>query len=129
MACYASRYRRPSPQAVCKDGDSALHYASAQGHAEVIKRLAREPSVSFTLTDADGETPEDVAQVCDGCASGPGFVWCIRASTSATSLRSQGAKIKKLLQQLAAAREEEPEGASGAEPADGEEGDDDGDDA
>ena len=50
---------------MCKDGDTALHYASAQGHAEIIKRLAREPAVNFAATDNDGETPEDVAQV--GC--------------------------------------------------------------
>ena len=64
--------------AACRDGDTPMHYASAQGHADVLRRLALCERASFTSADADGETPEDVA--------------------------SSG-KIRKLLQQLAADRE------------------------
>ena len=86
-------------RATCKDGDTALHYASAQGHLEVIARLGRQKGVALECTDADGETPMDVA------ANG---------------------KVKKLLQKLIELREEEgndegvDEGGEGEE--EGEEG-------
>ena len=78
-------------RATCKDGDTALHYASAQGHLEVIARLGRQKGVALECTDADGETPMDVA------ANG---------------------KVKKLLQKLIELREEEGDEAE-AEDGDG----------
>ena len=88
--------------AACRDGDTPMHYASAQGHADVLRRLALCERASFTSADADGETPEDVA--------------------------SSG-KIRKLLQQLAADREAGRGGGAGAGAGAGvEEGDDDDDD-
>lgn len=63
----------------CKDGDTAVHYASAQGHADVIAALARVKGVSLTALDNDGESPADVAQ---------------------------NGKIKKLLEKLIAERDE-----------------------
>jgi uncharacterized protein len=47
-------------KAVCKDGDSALHYASAQGYGDIISILAKS-GASLTLLDNDGESPMDVA--------------------------------------------------------------------
>jgi ankyrin repeat protein len=47
-------------KAVCKDGDSAVHYASAQGYADLITILSK-AGASLTLLDNDGESPIDVA--------------------------------------------------------------------
>jgi len=47
-------------KAVCKDGDSAVHYASVQGYADLIPMLSK-AGASLTLLDNDGESPIDVA--------------------------------------------------------------------
>jgi hypothetical protein len=39
-----------------------MHYASAQGVPDVLRRLAAAPGVRFDVSDNDGETPADVAQ-------------------------------------------------------------------
>ena len=53
--------RGASVAAVCKDGDGAVHYAAAQGHAPVLKLLAK-AGAKLETADNDGETPADVAQ-------------------------------------------------------------------
>lgn len=85
--------------ALCKDGDTPLHYACAQGAVNVVKYLGALPKTKLEVTDADGETPLDVAQ---------------------------NAKVKKALEALIAAREsaaEEGEGEDDVEEDGGEEDD------
>jgi ankyrin repeat protein len=48
-------------RATCKDADSCIHYASAQGHLDAITRLAA-AGCPLNKADNDGETPLDVAQ-------------------------------------------------------------------
>ena len=48
--------------ASCADGCTALHYASAQGSADAIRRLAAAPGIRLVVEDRDGETASDVAQ-------------------------------------------------------------------
>ena len=44
------------------DGDTPVHYASAQGHLPCIKALAAAPGgCDLEAVDNDGETPLDVA--------------------------------------------------------------------
>ena len=48
-----------------KDGDTPVHYASAQGHIACIKALAAAPGgCDLEAVDNDGETPMDVAEGC-----------------------------------------------------------------
>jgi ankyrin repeat protein len=47
--------------AVCNDGDTALHYASAQGFLDIIKILVMR-GANLYIKDKDGETPGDVAE-------------------------------------------------------------------
>ncbi len=82
-------------RAVCKDSDTALHYACAQGHLEVIARLGKVRGVALDATDNDGETPMDVA------ANG---------------------KVKKMLEKLMELREAEDEEEGGGEEGAEEEG-------
>lgn len=46
---------------VCKDKDSAVHYAAAQGHGDIIELLAA-AGAPLDAEDDDGETPKDVAK-------------------------------------------------------------------
>jgi ankyrin repeat protein len=85
-------------RAACKDGDTAVHYASAQGHADVIAALARVKGVSLTALDNDGESPADVAQ---------------------------NGKIKKLLEKLIAERDEADDADDGAGDGEGDGEDED----
>ena len=48
-------------RAVCKDGDTALHYASAQGHMDIIRMLAKAGAL-LECEDEDEDTPAAVAQ-------------------------------------------------------------------
>ena len=66
-------------KAVCKDADGCVHYAAAQGHADAITLLAA-AGAPLSSSDRDGETPLDVAQ---------------------------NGKIKKLLQKLIEAADED----------------------
>lgn len=79
---------------VCKDGDSAAHYASAQGHIPVLEALVK-AGAKLSISDKDGETPLDVAQ---------------------------DKKTKKWLEAALARAEEEPAGDGDAD--DGEDDDD-----
>lgn len=46
--------------AVCKQGDTALHYAVVQGYHDIVEYLASK-GAPLELKDKDGETPMDVA--------------------------------------------------------------------
>lgn len=46
---------------MCKDKDSALHYASAQGNIDCAQALAA-AGCALELRDRDNERPVDVAQ-------------------------------------------------------------------
>ena len=47
-------------RAECKDRDTALHYASAQGHMDVVRLLAA-AGARLDVEDEDGDTPAKVA--------------------------------------------------------------------
>jgi ankyrin repeat protein len=46
--------------AVCKDGDTPVHYAACQGEKECVEALAA-AGADLTIKDNDGETPYKVA--------------------------------------------------------------------
>ena len=46
--------------AVCKDGDTPVHYAACQGERECVEALAA-AGADLTIKDHDGETPYKVA--------------------------------------------------------------------
>jgi len=71
-----------NPTAVCKDGDTPLHYSCAQGHLECMATLGSLRQVNLLATDNDGETPMDVCE---------------------------NSKAKKMLEKLIKKREEEDE--------------------
>ncbi len=43
------------------DGDTPIHYASAQGNVDCMRALAAAPGCDLEATDNDGESPMDVA--------------------------------------------------------------------
>jgi ankyrin repeat protein len=83
-----------NPRAACKDGDTPLHYACAQGHLSIIALLGKIKGVQLEATDKDGETPADVA-----------------ANGKCKKL------MEKLIEERAAADEEEGEGGEEEEEA------------
>jgi hypothetical protein len=97
------------------DGDTPIHYASAQGHADCIKALAAAPGgCDLEAVDNDGETPMDVAARQAPCSAGR-----LHAQPCAHALRRlRSARIRTVLRTLIA--DAEKAAASGSEG--GEEG-------
>jgi len=81
------------------DGDTPVHYASAQGHLDCIRALAAAPGgCDLEAVDNDGETPLDVAA---GCA--PPAEQSQRCSRLMHALLPHSARVKTTLRALIAA--------------------------
>ena len=62
LACVAALLKAGAKAAArCSDGDTPAHYASAQGHVDVLRALAAAADCDLEATDNDGESVLDVA--------------------------------------------------------------------
>lgn len=97
---------RPLPM---QDGDTALHYASAQGHMDIIQLLAKS-GARLDAKDRDGETPYNVAgknmkvrPAKRSCFLPFSLSLSLTLSDPCISSRCALTKVRKLIQELMSA--------------------------